>query len=187
MINSHQPENIKECPECGTNLIANAKHCAVCGYIFMDAEPGPLKNETIQRRPMVVMVNLPVILGMIFLLVAVNLVVIFGLQKRDQTKIRVASDQATSTYIATTFVSPTPLPTDTYTPAPPTITPVVYIEYVVVSGDSCISIAERFNIFVDSLLAKNDIDCATLNIGTVLRIPPPAPTPASEVTSTAAP
>jgi LysM repeat protein len=126
---------------------------------------------------MPVTINLPVLLGLMILLLAANTLIILGFQKRDQTKALIAGGQVTATYLATIYVSPTPSATMTSTPAPPTLTPVVYIEYTVVSGDSCISIAHQFNLFVDSLLAKNDIDCANLAIGTVLRIPHPTATP----------
>jgi len=182
----HRCENIKVCPGCGTNLINTAKHCAACGYSFTDVDIQPLKDEgrTHGRRQMQVTLNLPVLLGLLILLLAINALVILGFQNRDRTKVLIAAGQATGTYIATTYVSPTPSSTMTSTPGPPTATPVVYIEYVVVSGDSCLSIADHFNIYLDSLLAKNEIDCAQLNIGTVLRILPPTPTP--ESTSTAA-
>jgi LysM repeat protein len=99
-----------------------------------------------------------------------------GQQKREQVKKLVTAGQTTATFLATTYVSPTPSPTPTFTPGPPTATPVVYIDYVVAPGDSCLSIATRFNIYVDSLVSKNGIDCSLLNIGTLLKIPPPVPT-----------
>lgn len=182
MIHSHQPEHIKTCPGCGTSLINTAKHCAVCGYQFSDAENEPLVEGAGSRKPrpkMLVTLNLPVLLGFIILLLVVNTLIILSFQKREETRNLNAAAEATSTYIATTYLSPTPAPTETRTPGPPTETPIVYIEYTVVSGDSCISIATKFNIYVDDLTAKNkDLDCGLLNIGTVLRIPPPEPTEA---------
>jgi LysM repeat protein len=188
MIYPHQPENIKVCPGCGTSLIDTAKRCAVCGYSFTASAPETLKDEPGPRRRqgfMPVTISLPVLLGLIMLLLAMNTLVILGLQKRDQTKALVNAAQSTATFIATTFVSPTPSPTLTRTPAPPTETPVVDIEYVVVSGDSCLSIAKHFNLYLNSILLKNDLDCSVLKIGTVLKIPHPTATP--EATSTSAP
>jgi hypothetical protein len=176
----HQPENIKACPECGTNLINTARRCAVCGYRFEDASLAPAKRKGSAKGPRLlfpITITLPFLLGLLLLLVAVNSLVILGFQKRDQTEIMLAAAQATSTYIATTYVSPTPSPTLTFTPAPPTETPIVDIEYTVVEGDSCLSICTRFNLYLDSLLRKNDIDCAALKIGTVLQIPQPTATP----------
>lgn len=192
MNNSHPNGNFKVCPECRTNLINTARHCVACGYTFTDVElqaqvdAGRPREAFVQPglRHMTVTINLPLLVGAIILLLTINTLVILGFQKRDETKILVAAEQVTATYVATTFMSPTPSPTSTPTPGPPTPTPLVYIEYTVVSGDSCLSIADHFNIYLDSLLAKNEIDCAVLNVGTVLRIPPPAPTP--EATSTGA-
>lgn len=180
-----QPENIKTCPECGTNLINTARRCAVCGYRFDDSSLNPVekkKDPKGQRLLFPVTITLPFLLGAILLVLAVNSLIILGFQKRDQTETLAAAAQATSTYIATTYMSPTPTPTPTYTPGPPSATPVVEIEYTVVEGDSCLSIASRFNLYLDSLLRKNDIDCAALKIGTVLIIPQTTATP--ELTNT---
>lgn len=175
-----RPENIKSCPECGTNLSHTARRCAVCGYSFTEAELSAVKAAGSLRgqpRLMPVSFNLPLVLGLFVLLLAVNALVIYGLQTREVLKNQAAAEQATAAYIATIYVSPTVEATPTYTRAP-TFTPIPIIEYTVVEGDSCISIADRFNIYVDSLLQKNDdLDCAMLNIGTVLVIPPPEPTP----------
>lgn len=182
MTYPHSPENIKVCPECGTNLIKTARRCAVCGHSFTETDLKPSEEEGgahKQPRQMLVSINLPVLLGLIILFVSMIGLMILGLQKRDQTKTLAAAEQATATYIATTYVSPTPTATAVHTPAPPTQTPVVDIEYTVVSGDSCLSIAKHFNIYLDSILARNNIDCAVLKIGTVLKIPHPTATPES--------
>ena len=182
MTNTHQPEHIKACPGCGTSLIVTARHCAVCGYQFTDAAVDLPVDGLYARKPrpkMLVTLNLPLLLGFIVLLLAVNTLIILSFQKREETKVLNAAADATSTYVATIYVSPTPAPTETNTPGPPTETPVVLIEHTVVSGESCISIAQKYNIYVDDLLLKNkDLDCGLLNIGTVLRIPPAEPTAA---------
>lgn len=184
MISSRQPENIKICPGCGTNLMDTARQCAVCGYTFAGPafdraeETGAPHGSYRQRqRQMQMTISLPVLIGLILLTLAANVLLTLGLQKREETKNLVYAVQITSTYIATVYVSPTATITPTGTPAPPTLTPIVNIEYTVLEGDSCISIADKFDLYVDSLLAKNDIDCALLNVGAVLIIPQPTPTP----------
>lgn len=180
MAYPRHPENIKVCPECGTNLSYTAKRCVVCGYQFAEDAPVPryiAESAFTRKRPMPFTISLPALLGIVILIVAVNILVIFGMQKRDETKLSAAAAQATATFLATTYISPTPTLTPTFTPAPPTLTPVVDIRYTVVEGDSCLSIADRFDIYLDSLLSKNDIDCAALAIGTELRIPQPTATP----------
>lgn len=148
----------------------------MCGYVFLDSEMGKNKRAQGPRSPRVSF-TLPGLLVLIIALLIMNTVVILGWQKRTETKKHVESVYATSTYEATTYVSPTPTVTATRTPAPPTPTPVPKIEYTVVSGDSCLSIVTRFNISLDSLLRANEIDCGLLKIGTVLTIPRPTATP----------
>lgn len=182
------PKNIKVCPECGTNLIITARHCAVCGYQYTDDELQPVKEAGLlrsRRRFSALLVNMAILFGLVILLVGMAVLLNFGLQKRKETKALLDSEHATATYVATTYVSPTPTITMTLTPPPPTETPVPKIEYTVVSGDSCLSIATRFNIDLGSLLQKNnDVDCALLNVGTVLEIPQPTPTPEPSLTPT---
>lgn len=190
MTYPHSPENIKVCPQCGTNLIRTARRCAVCGYRFTDASspagqaPGELHQSNRSVPPVV---SLPVVIALVALLISMFALLILGLQKRSQTKALVAAEQATATYLATTYISPTPSPTSTFTPAPPTRTPVVDIEYTVAPGDSCFSIVKQFNIDLNSLLMRNDIDCSLLKIGTVLKIPHPTETPEPVYTATAKP
>jgi hypothetical protein len=184
MTYSQHRENIKVCPECGTNLISTARHCAVCNYRFAEVAPLPAKGSSVkpQRPQMLISINLPALLGLILVLMAIPALVFFGLQKREKTHDLDSAAQATATYIATTYRSPTPTPTLTFTPGPPTPTTEVYLDYQVAPGDSCLSIAKRYNLYLDSLLAKNDIDCSLLSVGTMLRIPKPTPT--AELTGT---
>lgn len=65
--------------------------------------------------------------------------------------------------------TPPPSPTPTTTPVPPTATPVVY---TVQSGDTLASIAERFGVTVEDVLAVNTIDNPdSLSIDAELVIP----------------
>ena len=171
------PEHIKTCPECGTNLMRTARRCATCGYSFTDMEVEPDKGARVQSRGRSVLIKLLIFLGLFLLIAAVNVLYVLGMENRDAAKTRAAAMEATATYLATIYVSPTPIPTLTNTPGPPTATPLVDIDYVVKPGDSCISIADFYDIYLDELLRKNrDLDCTNLQLGITLRIPPPAPT-----------
>jgi hypothetical protein len=165
MIFLNRPKNVKVCPGCGTCLINTVKHCSVCGHTFSAA--GPELHGPIQ-----ITLSLPAFIGLILFLFVINTLVILGLQKREQNQTLVLPDETTATFSVTSTISPTPSPISTRTPAPPTETPVVDITYVVREGDSCLSIADQFNIYLDRLLAMNDIDCSLLNVGTILIIPP---------------
>jgi LysM repeat protein len=192
MTNSRQPANIKVCPECGTNLIPTAKQCAVCGYRFTKEGPELSKGKLgarQQRRLVPDLISLPLLSGLVLLVLFVIGLAFFAIKASERRQALLAAEQSTAAYIATTYRSPTPAPTATFTPVPPTETPIVNIEYEVAPGDSCLSIAKRFNLYLDSLLLVNDIDCANLQIGTVLSIPPLTPTPEPSSTSdrTAAP
>lgn len=183
-----QPKNIKTCPDCGTNLIITAKHCAVCGYRYPEEEIQQLLEASSPPKPRrfsPLLNKLLLLLGLLVALLGLSNLLVFGLQKREETRILAAAAQTTATYIATTYISPTPQPTPTNTPGPPTPTPEVVIEYTVAEGDSCLSIVTRFNIDLGSLLQKNrDLDCTLLSLGTVLEIPAPTPTPEPSLTPT---
>ena len=97
----------------------------------------------------------------------------------------------TPTPTITSTVTPTATftlaPTFTSTPAP-TPTPLPPIAYAVVAGDSCISIAVRFNISLQALLDANGLSqTCLLNIGQTLQVPQPTPTPTSLPTNTLEP
>lgn len=61
-------------------------------------------------------------------------------------------------------------------------TPAASTTYTVVSGDLCGAIASKFGVTLDELLKANrSIDCARLQIGDQLKIPPKAATPAANL------
>jgi LysM repeat protein len=82
----------------------------------------------------------------------------------------------TITASATTAPTYTPsiTPTITETAGPsPTATERPVLSYTVAAGDSLFSIAERFELTVDQVVAANAVDnCASLQVGQVLTIPP---------------
>jgi LysM repeat protein len=92
---------------------------------------------------------------------------------------------ATVTASATATTAPTYTPsitlTITETAGPsPTATERPVLTYTVEAGDSLFSIAERFDLTIEQLVAANAVgDCAGLTVGQVLTIPPvnyPVPT-----------
>ncbi len=178
MMPIHQPENTKLCPGCGTCLIDTARHCSMCGYVFLesDIQAQAAKHQRGPRRLRVTL-SLPALLALIISLLLMNTMLVLGWQKRAETRTKVEAVNATSTYVATTYISPTPTLTPSRTPPPPTPTEVPVVQYTVVSGDSCLSVAARFKVGLDDLVRKNKIDCSLLKIGTVLVIPAPTATP----------
>jgi LysM repeat protein len=203
MMYPRQPSNTKVCPGCGTRLIDTARRCLVCGHLF-EAErkkrpvlpPAPLLSarQILESRPprknVQVTLSLPLLLGVIVLLLVMNTVAILSWQQRGVTKVKVAGDNATSTYVATTYVTPTRTITPTRTAPPPTFTIEPVIEYTVKQGDSCLAVATRFKVSLDSLVAANKkLDCGLLSLGTVLIIPKATATPSPEpaITQTPAP
>jgi LysM repeat protein len=76
--------------------------------------------------------------------------------------------QPTASPTAAPTEPPTAIPTE-----PPTAPPAAgYIEYTVQKGDILFSIAEKYNVSVDEILALNQIDNPrSLRVGQVLRIP----------------
>ncbi len=197
MIYPRQPANTKVCPGCNTRLIDTARRCLVCGYVYPDDEmegrkepPVISAHERLEPRPprrsVQVTLSLPFLFFVIAALLMVNTVAILGWQKRAVTSTRVAGENATSTYVATTYLSPTPTITPTLTPPPPTFTIEPVITYTVASGDSCLSVAYRFKVSLNDLLRENNkVDCGLLSIGTVLTIPKPTATPTPEPSGTA--
>ncbi len=78
-------------------------------------------------------------------------------------------------------------PTSTNTPQP-TDTPLPPIEYTVVGGDSCISIAVRYDISLDTLLNANGLaQACPLVVGQKLMVPQPTYTPTAPPTNTLEP
>jgi LysM repeat protein len=182
MMHKNLPEHTKLCPGCGTCLMNSARHCSVCGYVFLEVVDEPVHRPK-ASNPLQVTLSVPGFVALVLLLLIMNTVFILGWQKRSETKVLVRSVNATATFEATTFVSPTNAPTETRTSAPPTNTVEPEIMYTVVSGDSCLSISARFQVSLDSLAHENDdLNCDLLNIGTVLTIPRPTATPEPTVT-----
>lgn len=81
----------------------------------------------------------------------------------------------------------TPAPTATETPAP-SPTPLPPVEYTVVAGDTCISVAVKANISLRALLDANGLsEACPLVIGQKLQVPQPTYTPTPPPTNTLEP
>jgi LysM repeat protein len=181
------PENTskptKLCPTCGTRLSEDATRCLVCGTDL--AAPGkPAKSsKAVQgsRLPQITL-NLPTILGLFLLFLAIGAGLVYFATQRIETIVE-PTPSPTVTLTATVTITPTPtIPAPTETPLP-TPTP---ISYKVASGDSCSTIAFRFGVSIQSIVLLNDLPaaCDTLVIGQELKIPQPTPTATALPTAT---
>lgn len=97
-------------------------------------------------------------------------------QQTAQAESEFATTRATQATPATGDpIATTPRP-PTATPAGPAVTPSATLrEYQIVSGDTCLGIATKFNVTLDSLIALNGLDaeCRILT-GATLKLPRPA-------------
>lgn len=94
-----------------------------------------------------------------------------------------ATEAPTATPEATATPAPTQTPEPTATPEPTLEPTPATIDYVVSRGDTLVSIAARYDVDVDELMAANDIgerDVFVIQPGQVLVIPAP-PTPTAEL------
>ncbi len=97
------------------------------------------------------------------------------------------SETPTGTPTSTATASPIPSVTPTHT-AEPTATPLPPIEYTVVEGDTCGSVAFFFNVSVRSIIELNNLGTqCLLTIGQTLLVPQPTPTASPTATSTLSP
>ena len=90
----------------------------------------------------------------------------------------------------TETVTITPTPTETLVPTEtPTLTTEPPIEYVVKSGDSCISIANLYGSSASAIISLNSLNssCTNLQIGQTIKVPRPTPTPLPAPTATLEP
>jgi LysM repeat protein len=181
---SPEPTSTKLCPVCGTRLAENATRCVVCGSEFTAAPKQKAKVEkTVQPARMpVVSLSLPFAIGLMAILLIVGAGgVYFSLKGTgklpDPTISPTPTTTATVTFTPTETLIPTETPT--YTLEPP-------IEYTVVTGDTCGSIAALLNSNVAAIIQINHLNsqCTNLSIGTTILVPRPTPTPPPAATST---
>lgn len=181
------PENTtsktKVCPTCGTRLSENATRCLVCGRNFSV----PTSTKTVQSNPVEsprlpeLKLSLPAALGLIVLILALGAAIVFLILQGTG---RVATPTGTPTITVTPTNTSIPKPTEEPTLAP-TYTPLAPIDYTVVSGDLCSSLAVTYGVSINSIIDLNNLDTnCTLYPGTAIKIPRPTPTVTPQATAT---
>jgi LysM repeat protein len=178
------PENTTDqkiiCPTCGTKTNPDVERCLVCGSKLDDPENGA---QVVQgsRMPEITL-GLPAAIGLVTLFLAIGAVMVyFALQQTGQVVEPTATVTLTMTTSPTTTGTPvTPTATATPQPSPTPFT------YTVSEGDTCLSIAARFEVSVRSIVRLNNIpaSCDTLFEGQELQIPHPTPTASPFPTAT---
>ena len=176
--------NTKVCPTCGTRLAENATRCLVCGTeLSLTVEMKKPRDIQANRMPEITL-SLPAALGLLALFLVVGAALVFAVLRVSGGDLSTKPAQPSATVTLTLTVTQTATEQATNTPAPtPTTQPP--IDYKVVEGDTCSSIALTFGISVRSLIILNNLPAAcTLSAGQKLKVPYPTPTPALLPTST---
>lgn len=171
----------KICPVCGTRLSETATRCLVCGsQLEVKAEVRSPKLNA--RRLPEMKLNLPLALALLALIITLVVVVVLLSLNTAKTPseevITIPSITSTPTVTLTPTITPTPTLEPTYTPLPP-------IEYTVVQGDVCSSIAAIFGVSVRSIINENNLNAnCDISPGIKLLVPQPTPTPTLPPTAT---
>lgn len=158
------------CPLCGSRVSETATKCLVCGT--------NLARASRPVRPARRIYPSPFILGLLAALIGLG--VLLMLLASGRVPLPSALRFPTPTITQTFTPRPTQTATDTATETPTsTETPIPPIPYVIQAGDSCLGIAIRYNVTVDSIILQNKLDPAcTVAIGHTILIPHPTPTSA---------
>jgi LysM repeat protein len=125
--------------------------------------------------------SLPVAIVLLAVFLAIGAGLVF-LTLQEGEMIVEPTTTPTVTFTITPSITPTPLtPTTTATPQP-SPTP---LSYTVADGDTCLAIAARFEVSVNSIVLINNLGAAcTLFPGTQILIPQPTPTATAFPTAT---
>lgn len=165
------------CPLCGSRVAESATKCQVCGTRLSRA-------ETLVPKPSRRIYPSPFVLAVLAALILLGLL-LMGLATGAVPRpaiLRFPTPTITETY--TPRPTHTPTATDTNTPTS-TITPEPPISYVIQAGDSCLLLALRYDVTVDSIIMQNHLDPqCTVAIGHTILIPRPTPTFAPPPTDT---
>jgi LysM repeat protein len=182
------PENTtsstKLCPTCGTRVSKEATRCLVCGSELVPSGEKttlPAKGVRGSRMPEITL-SLPVAIGLLALFLSIGAVLVYFALQRTGRVIE-PTVTPTLTMTVTPSITPTPItPTPTATPMP-TPTP---FTYTVAEGDTCLAIAARFEVSVQSIVLLNGLPaaCDTLYPSQELLIPYPTPTASPFPTAT---
>jgi len=174
----------KLCPTCGTRLSEDAARCLVCGteLATSDKPSKPAKAAVQGSRLPEITLNLPAILGLFILFIAIGAgLVYYALHQTTPVVLPTVTPTITLTITPTITGTPvTPTPTDTPVPTP---TP---FSYKVASGDNCSTIAFAFGVSMQSIVLLNNLPatCDNLIVGQTLLIPQPTPTASPQPTAT---
>jgi LysM repeat protein len=163
------PPALRLCPLCGSRVAETATKCGVCGTKLSRVEKRPRPPaRRIYPSPfiLVVLAGL-VLLGVLLVGLATGAV-------PRPSILRFPTPTITLTF--TPRPTQTATPTDTQTPTA-TITPEPPISYVIKDGDSCLLLAIRYDVTVDSIIRQNHLDpSCTVAVGHTIQIPHPTPT-----------
>ena len=174
-------ENQQEqlCPTCGSKVKEGAERCLVCGSKLGGKEEAQVVRGS--RMPEITL-GLPAAIALVVLFLSVGGGLIYiALQQTGQVVETTVTPTPSQTITPTTTATPqTPTPTGTPVPSPTPFT------YTVAAGDSCLSIAARFEVSIKSIVRLNNIpaSCDTITEGQELLIPHPTPTPTAFPTAT---
>ena len=175
--------NDKVCPTCGTHLKPNATRCLVCGRTFTDVPTTPSPTGQIKSRGLPKFtLSLPILLGGVLLLIAVGGGIIYFILRGSG---QMSATEPTPTQSPTPTLAQSPTPTLSPTTAP-TFTAEPPITYAVQAGDTCSSIALKFDVSVTSIADLNNLasDCGVLTLNQELLIPRPTPTSSPQPSAT---
>lgn len=177
----------KICPTCGTRLNINATRCSVCGSTLASGVTATATKSVQPPRIPAVTLSLPVVFGLAILLLALGAGAVYAFFQSSAP-----AGSGGPIAAATLTETPTPTPTITLTPTPEftntpeaSPTPLPPIQYTVVGGDTCLSIALTYGVSTNSIITLNQLspECI-LSVGRVLNIPQPTPTPSPMPTNT---
>ncbi|MFC1997398.1 LysM peptidoglycan-binding domain-containing protein [Chloroflexota bacterium] len=173
-MTDNSPKNTKLCPTCGTRVSEDATRCLVCGSELTNGIEAVDQAKTVRgsRMPRITM-TLPVAIILLAVFLAIGAGLVF-LTLQEGEMIVEPTVTPTLTLTITPSITPTPqTPTTTVTPQP-SPTP---LSYTVVDGDTCLAIAARFEVSVNSIVLINNLGAAcTLFPGNQILIPHPTPT-----------